>query len=149
MPASKLRSLPKPELSDHPVDVGLRSEAAILGHLIRRGYAVLVPFGVNQRYDLVLDLGDRFVRAQCKTGRLRNGVVIFSTQSVRASMSGVFTRHYDGEAEVFLVYCRELDSCYAIPVDGAPRTAMSLRIDGTRNGQSDGVNWAADYELPA
>jgi hypothetical protein len=36
---------------------------------VRRGYSVLLPFGVNQRYDLVLDLDGRFVRAQCKTGR--------------------------------------------------------------------------------
>lgn len=49
-------ALPKPALSSHPVDVGLRSEGAILSELVRRGYCVLVPFGVNQRYDLVLDL---------------------------------------------------------------------------------------------
>ncbi len=53
---SKLR-LPKPKLTNHPVDIGLRTEAAILSELTRRGYAVLVPWGVNQRYDLVLDLG--------------------------------------------------------------------------------------------
>jgi hypothetical protein len=40
-----------PEPSKHPVDVGLRSEAAILSELVRRGYSVLLPFGVNQRYD--------------------------------------------------------------------------------------------------
>ena len=67
MSDSKLR-LPKPKLTNHPVDVGHRTEAAILSELVRRGYAVLLPFGVNQRYDLVLDLEGRFVRAQCKTG---------------------------------------------------------------------------------
>lgn len=40
--------LPKPELTSHPVDVGLRTEGAILSELIRRGYCVLMPFGVNQ-----------------------------------------------------------------------------------------------------
>jgi PD-(D/E)XK endonuclease len=43
---------------------------------------VLLPFGVNQRYDLVLDLDGHLVKAQCKTGRLRKGVVSFSTRSV-------------------------------------------------------------------
>ena len=63
----------EPNLSNHPVDMGQRTEGAILSELVRRGYKVLVPFGVNQRYDLVIDAGDRFLRVQCKTGRLRNG----------------------------------------------------------------------------
>ena len=69
--------LKAPEPSSHPVDVGLRTEAAILAELVQRGYQVLVPFGVNQRYDLVLDIEGEFVRAQCKTGRLRDGVIRF------------------------------------------------------------------------
>jgi PD-(D/E)XK endonuclease len=44
----------KPIITDHPVDVGHRAEAAILAELAQRGYRVLLPFGVNQRYDLVL-----------------------------------------------------------------------------------------------
>ena len=47
--------------------------------LVRRGFTVLLPFGVNQRYDLVLDVGGEFIRGQCKTGRLRQGSVVFST----------------------------------------------------------------------
>jgi hypothetical protein len=46
--------LPKPQLTSHPVDVGHRAEAAILAELVKRGYSVLLPFGVNQRYDLDL-----------------------------------------------------------------------------------------------
>jgi hypothetical protein len=104
---------------------------------------------VNQRYDLVLDLDGRFVRAQCKTGRLRRGAIIFNTQSVRASMTGVFTRGYEGEADLFLVHCPELDTVYAVPVNSASQGHMSLRVASTRNGQNQRVNWAADYELPA
>ena len=148
MSDSKL-PLPPPKPSAHPVDVGLRSEAAILSGLVQRGYAVLLPFGVNQRYDLVLDLDGRFVRAQCKTGRLRNGVIEFSTQSVRASMSGVFTRSYAGEADIFLVYCPDNGRIYAVPVEGSPRASMHLRVDPPLNGQVRGTNPASSYELPA
>jgi PD-(D/E)XK endonuclease len=62
-------SLPTPgPLTRHPVDVGQRSEAAIIAELVKRGYRVLTPYGVNHRYDLVIDAGGRFLRAQCKTG---------------------------------------------------------------------------------
>ena len=62
--ASVSTVLPKPELTSHPVDVGLRTEGAILSALIRRGDCVLVPFGVNQLYDLVLDCDGRLLQAQ-------------------------------------------------------------------------------------
>jgi hypothetical protein len=46
---------------------------------------VSIPFGTNQRYDLIVDLGDRLVRVQCKTGRLRDGTIKFATQTVRVN----------------------------------------------------------------
>jgi hypothetical protein len=138
-----------PAPSNHPVDVGHRSEAAILVQLVRRGYSVLVPFGVNQRYDLVIDADGDFVRAQCKTGRLLNGVIEFRTRSVRSNTARTVTRSYVGEADIFLVYCRDTDRIYSVPVDEAPRGQMYLRVEPTVNGQAHGVNWAKDYELPA
>jgi hypothetical protein len=131
------------------VDVGLRTEAAILAELVRRGYQVLIPFGTNQRYDLVFDLDGRFIRAQCKTGRLRKGCVLFNTQSVRTNTRGWLTRGYNGEAEIFLIYCPENERIYAVPVEEAPASSGSLRVDETRNGQEEGIRWASDYELPA
>ena len=135
--------------SSHPVDIGLRTEAAILAELARRGYQVLLPFGVNQRYDLVLDMDGRFLRVQCKTGRLRRGCVEFSTKSIRANTRRVFTRGYRGEIELFLVFCPETDQIYAVPVDDVPAGHGYLRVDPTRNGQEQGIRWARDYELPA
>jgi PD-(D/E)XK endonuclease len=142
--------LPPPgQLSRHPVEVGQRTEAAILSEFVRRGYRVLLPFGVNQRYDLVLDTGDAFLRVQCKTAWVRNGCVEFPTQSVRCNMRGVFTRGYEGEIDLFVAYCPELDKFYAVPVEVAPRVRCTLRFDPTANNQARGVRWAADFELPA
>jgi hypothetical protein len=117
--------------------------------LVRRGYSVLLPFGVNQRYDLVLDLGGRFIRAQCKTGRLRDGVVTFSTRSVRSNTRRTVVRDYRGDADVFLVYCPGTRRLYCIPIEDAPITYMYLRVEPTLNGQRNRIPWASDYELPA
>ena len=114
MSDTKLR-LPKPKLTDHPVDVGQRTEAAILAELVRRGYRILLPFGTNQRYDLVLDLEGDFIRAQCKTGRLRDGVIQFNTMSVQSNSKRAVARDYDGGADVFLVYCDDSGSVYCDP----------------------------------
>jgi hypothetical protein len=136
-------------LSVHPVDVGQRTEAAILAELVKRGYRVLVPFGVNQRYDLAIDTGERFLRVQCKTGRLKNGCVYFRTASTRANTLRAFTRDYRGDADVFLVYCQETERVYALDVDEAAASQAVLRVDPTANNQARGIRWAAEHELPA
>jgi hypothetical protein len=129
------------------VEVGQRTEATILAELVKRGYTVLTPFGFNHRYDVVLDCGDRFVRAQCKTGRLRDGVILFPTRSTRSNRRGVYSRGYVGEADLFLVFCPETDRIYAVPVQDAGKTGGSLRVDPTANKQMKKIVWAVDYEL--
>jgi hypothetical protein len=57
-------------------------------------------------------------------------------------------RGYIGDADVFLVHCPDFEPVYCVPVEQAPATMMHLRVEPSRNGQSDRVNWASDYELP-
>lgn len=142
-------TLSPPSPSTHPVDIGLRSEAAVWGRLVKHGYSVLLPCGVNQRYDLVIDDPRGFLRVQCKTGRLRNGVIEFRPCSTRSNTRSAMSRDYAGEIDLFAVYCPENDGVYLVPSDGAPRRSMRLRVDESRNRQSKRVRWARDYELPA
>lgn len=142
-------TLAKPVLTDHPVDIGHRSEAAILAQLVSRGYRILLPFGVNQRYDLVLESDGGFFKVQCKTGRLRNGAIRFRSVSVQSNMSGTRTRGYIGEVDFFAVYCPENARVYLVPADDVSPNINYLRVDPSRNNQSKHVRWARDYELPA
>src|SRR5688572_23964176 len=104
---------PPPAPSRHPVDVGVRTEAIVLAELARRGYRVLLPFGSNQRYDLVLDIEGSFIRVQCKTGRLRDGCVIFRAQSIRSNTRKVVMRDYKDDVERFVVHCPDTGRLYA------------------------------------
>jgi hypothetical protein len=109
----------------------------------------LVPFGFNQRYDLVIDIEGWFARVQCKTGRLRNGCVVFNAQSVRANTRKRVLRDYKEDVEMFIVYCPDTELLYAVPIDDVTRTEATLRVEPTANGQNRNVRWARDYELPA
>jgi hypothetical protein len=135
---------------EHPKDVGERSTLAIMLALRDAGYDVSVPFGENTRYDLVIDDGQRLARVQCKTGRLRNGSVLFKTASSyghhpNPKKSG---RHYQGQVELFAVYCRETAGVYLVPISALPTMWKAmLRVDAARNNQSRGVRLAADYEI--
>jgi hypothetical protein len=136
-----------PSLSSHPVDVGHRSETAILAAFVERGFEILLPWGINRRYDMVLDLGDRFVRVQCKTGRLKDGVITCSAKSVHCNTKEILTRRYNGEIEYFAVYCPETRDVYVVPCDDATPAHLTLRITPPSNGQRRQVRWAAEHEL--
>jgi hypothetical protein len=49
------------------------TEAQVMTALLGAGYNVLVPWGDNQRYDLVMEKAGRFHRVQCKTAYQRFG----------------------------------------------------------------------------
>jgi hypothetical protein len=135
-------------LSDHPVDIGQRTEAIVLAALVRRGYRVLTPFGTNQRYDLVIDVGERFLRVQCKTGRLRRGTIILAARSVRSNTHRTYLRTYENEVDLFVVCCPETDQIYAMPIEETTSSVGALWVAPTANGQAKGIRWAREYELP-
>jgi hypothetical protein len=134
----------------HPKEVGDRSTFAIMYALRLEGFAILVPFGENTRYDLVIDNGRQLRRVQCKTGRLRNGAVWFAMCSSYTHHPNpkILRRDYEGEVDDFAVFCPELGAVYLIPIeDLKPKRQATLRVDPPRNGQRDGIRFAAPYEI--
>jgi hypothetical protein len=114
------------------------------------GYAVLMPFGENTRYDLVVDDGCDLKRIQCKTGRLYEGAVVFNTCSYYAHHHNprVTSRDYIGQIDAFAVYCRSTCGVYLVPIDDVPnRRTGALRVNPPRNNQRRRVRLAADYEI--
>jgi hypothetical protein len=134
----------------HPKDIGDRSTMAIIFALSLEGYPVLLPFGENTRYDIVIDTGAQLRRVQCKTGRLRQGAVVFRTCSTYGHHPNpkVIRRDYEGQIDDFAVYCPELGSVYLIPIeDVQTRTSAMLRVSPPRNGQFKRIRLAAAYEI--
>jgi hypothetical protein len=125
------------------------SRTQVMAALALRGRRVLVPLADYLRYDLVIDDGGRFLRVQCKTGRLIKGAVVFYPCSVdsRSQKGRCVRKGYAGEVELFGVYCPELRKCYLVPVGHVAVTACYLRIDPPRNAQKTRIRWAADYEI--
>ena len=135
---------------EHPKSKGDRSTLAIMFALRELGYSLLVPFGENTRYDLVIDDGRSLARVQCKSGRLRNGSVKFKTSSSYAHHPHpkITKRDYLGEVEFFAVYCHDNGCVYLIPIDDLrTRSEAILRIEPCRNGQLQGIRYAASYEI--
>jgi hypothetical protein len=135
---------------EHPKAVGDRSTLAIMVALEFAGYAVLVPFGENTRYDLVIDDGTALSRVQCKTGRLRKGAVRFRASSSYAhhARPRISVRDYLRDVDYFGVYCPETTGVYLIPIARIQvRHKGALRVEPPQNGQRLRIRFAADYEI--
>jgi hypothetical protein len=122
--------------------LGNIAQGAVISALLQVGKNVLLPLNDDQRYDLVIEAGDQFLKIQCKYGRVIGGAVFFRTSSFNISTG---SRDYRGDADYFGVYCRELGTCYLVPVEDTPLRACHLRVSPSRNNQSRGIRWAQDY----
>lgn len=129
-------------MKNNSKSIGERSEAIILAHILKLGYSASIPFGNNQRYDMILDDGEKLFKVQCKTGRLIQGCVSFSV----ASKNG-FTKKrksYHGDVDLFLVHCDGV--IYRIPISDVPTNEMRLRIEPLKpTAPTSTVRWAKDY----
>ncbi len=127
--------------------VGDRSEAIVLAELVKKGYLVSIPFGENQRYDLLADDGTRILRVQVKTGRLRRDVIAYSCSSSHTHRGGSHARPYFGQADIIAVYCPQNGKVYLVPEAEFVASRAHLRLSAPANNQRRGIRWASRFEL--
>lgn len=124
---------------------GDASVGAIVALLLRCGYAVSLPFGNNQRYDIIVDDGMRLLKVQCKTGLMINGCISFPVSRMNYSKQ---RRSYHGQVDMFMVWSPKTGAVYAVPIELTGQSAMQLRIDNLKPmAPRSRVKWAADFEI--
>ena len=119
----------------------------ILQDLKKLGYNVLTPYGDCERYDYVVDAGNKFYRVQSKTSHSKdNGAsFVFSGRSCHRK-GGKIIHHQYTNKEIDYFVTSFNGKCYLIPVEECGSN-KNLRILPTTNGQERGVTLAKDYEL--
>jgi PD-(D/E)XK endonuclease len=127
--------------------IGDRSEAIVLAALVKNGYLVSIPFGENQRYDLLADDGARILKVQVKTGQLHRDIIRFSCSSSHTHRGGVHARPYFGEADFIAVYCPQNHKVYLVPEEEFVASRAHLRLAAPANNQRRGIRWASRFEL--
>ena len=130
---------------------GAIAEAAIALAAMKLGVDVYRPLGEGGRYDLILDVGSRLLRVQCKwAGRLDQVLVVRCYTFRRTRTGWKKTTYSAAEVDVIGAYCMELDRCFLIPIElVAARPTIQLRIAPTRNNQRRRINWADDFDFAA
>ena len=123
--------------------IGNVAVAKVVAALLEAGKTVLAPVGEGTRYDLALDDAGTLVRIQCKTGKLKNGCVIFKNYSV----TGAGTKCYGDSVDAYGVYCPQNGKTYYVPAKDCPGYMTTLRIEPAKNGNKNLVRLAERYEL--
>jgi hypothetical protein len=129
-----------------PNEIGERIQGAILAEVMKYRYMVLIPFGKDCRYDMVIEKDAQFPRLQCKAGRYENGVVRFNACSSNW-FNKIRKRYTNEEIDYFAVYCEHTGKVYLVSVEEIDGSDASLRIEPTANNQQKGIRWAKDYEV--
>ena len=130
---------------------GAIAEAELFCAAVWLGIPVYKPLAEHGRADLVLEVGARLIRVQCKWGTLGSGVVRARIGTSRCTPRGYIRTTYDAnEIDALAIYCAVLDKCYLIPISEiVGHTYIHLRLAPSRNNQKVGLRWADDYELGA
>jgi hypothetical protein len=128
---------------------GAVAEAEISAALIRLDLVVMRPMCEGSRYDLVVDVGGRLLRLQCKWAPRHGGVLTTRCSTSRHTPHGYrLTTYSADEIDAIAVYAPDIDECYLIPIrEVAGCKAMSLRL--TPTGQQPGRRRPLGAELRA
>jgi prevent-host-death family protein len=129
---------------------GAVAELAVATAAAKIGVGVLKPLVDHARYDLLFDIGGRFLRVQCKSARKDGATLVIRLNTHRLTTQGpVSTTYSHDEIDAVAAYCAALDRCYLLPIDlVAGRHAISLRLRPPRNSQRAWIHWASDFDLP-
>jgi PD-(D/E)XK endonuclease len=95
-----------------------------------------------------LTSSQRFCAVQARAAH--RGVRAVRTVTSRFTPNGYVRRPYSAaEIDAIAAYAPELRESFLIPMTrmSGYREMISLRLEPTRNNQTEGVRWARDYEL--
>ena len=120
------------------------AEAFVTFLLKKNGFTVLIPWGEDNRYDLVSEKNGVFKRIQVKYVSTRNGGLEVAIRSV----NNYNIIHYSSkDIDIIAAYSPEQNKVYLIPLNSVKnRSQVKLRLTPTINKQNKYVTMATKYE---
>lgn len=118
----------------------------MIHELVVRGYGISIPFGDNEKYDLIVDDDGTLYRIQCKTAwRTKVGTIRFNTRSQTTRDGEYYQSTYYGEIDAFVVWYPGDQQLFWINISDAPASQMDLRYEADIDHPS--INWAEEFEF--
>jgi Holliday junction resolvase-like predicted endonuclease len=121
------------------------AEAFVTYLLKQNGFNVLIPWGEDNRYDLVTEKNGIFKRIQVKYATPKNGSIEVRIRSC----NNYSVLHYSKkDIDIIAVYSPETSKVYFIPLSCVKNKSLcKLRLAPAKNKQKKFVVMASKYEL--
>ena len=127
--------------------IGNIGEAAVLAKFVEKEIPVYLPFGDNEKADLIIDINNTLLKVQVKTSnRLDQGSLIFNTRSSRG-LSSSTVLYSEEDIDLYACYSLITKEIYILYRKDFSQGLTSLRIEESKNNQTKNVNFAKDYTL--
>lgn len=128
---------------------GELSEAKALYEFQKAGIPVALPWGDNQRYDMIAEFNGKLNRIQVKTANEEeNGSIKCYCRSSTNHTTNKNLSDYIGQVDYFVFYNQTRDLIALVPIEEVgDKKIINLRIEPTKNGQVKGIRFFSDYSF--
>ena len=130
-------------------NIGSIGEAKALCKFVELGIPVYIPFGDNEKSDLIAEFNGKLNRIQVKTCvKAKNGMMKFDlTSSTSHRGNGEKHVYTKEEIDYFICYNVARDKLFLIPVEEANDKGIIIRYEKPKNNQVKGIRFEEDYLL--
>ena len=127
--------------------IGNIGEAKVLAKFVEMGIPIYIPFGDDEKADLIAEFDGKLNKIQVKTSiKKKNGCSIFDlTSSTAHRTNGERRKYLNSEIDYFALYSLDRDKIYLMKVPDNPMSAITIRFEDTKSGMKSRVNYESDF----
>jgi len=125
------------------------SEAKALFEFQKFNIPVSLPWGDNERYDMIAEFGGKLNKIQVKTANEEgNGSITCYCRSSKNHTTHKELKTYENEIDYFVFYNQIRDIIALVPISevGSNKT-IKLRVEPPKNGQVCNIRFFSDYSF--
>ena len=128
---------------------GQLSEARALYEFQKYHIPVCLPWGDNERYDMIAEFDGKFNRIQVKTSNEEeNGAICCWARSSTNHTTNKRLSSYEGEVDYFVFVNQTYDLIALVPIEDLEgKKSIRLRLTPPANGQTKGIRYFVDYSF--
>lgn len=121
-------------------------EVTAICEFTKLGIPVYLPFGDDERTDLIAEFNGKLNKIQVKTSKkTHDGYVMFNLASSYAHRGQSKRLYTKNDVDYFFCYNIERDKSYLFETPDVPATSILIRYGKTDNGQKNGINFERDF----
>lgn len=121
-------------------------EVTAICEFTKLGIPVYLPFGDDERTDLIAEFNGKLNKIQVKTSRkTHDGYVIFNLASSYAHRGRPKREYTKDDVDYFFCYNIERDTSYLFETPDPSVTSIVIRYGKTNNNQKNGINYEKDF----